>query len=89
MVYKHAYLNTLLHSAFMLCMVMMVLKAEIGGPALNCHGNIVDHGKIMELCFEFLWEPCIRESSGSVVECSTRDRRAAGLSLTGITVLCD
>ena len=28
-----------------------------------------------------------RESSGSVVECLKRDRRAAGLSLTGITVL--
>ena len=28
-----------------------------------------------------------RESSGSVVECLTRDRGAAGLSLTGITEL--
>ena len=47
-VYKHAYLNTLLllHSAFMLCMVEMPLKAEVGGRALNSHGNyIVDHGK--------------------------------------------
>ena len=26
--------------------------------------------------------------SGSVVECLTRDREAAGLSLTGVTVLC-
>ena len=55
-VYKHAYLNTLLflHSAFMLCMVKMTVK----GDALNSHGNyIVDHGKIMELCFEFLLEP--------------------------------
>ena len=30
----------------------------------------------------------MRERSGSVVECLTRDRGAAGLSLTGITVLC-
>ena len=30
----------------------------------------------------------IRERSGSVVECLTRDRGAAGLSLTGVTVLC-
>ena len=29
-----------------------------------------------------------RERSGSVVECLTRDRRAAGLSLTGVTALC-
>ena len=28
------------------------------------------------------------ERSGSVVECLTRDRRAAGLSLTGVTALC-
>ena len=34
--------------------------------------------------------PCIiilRESSGSVVECLTRDRGAAGSSLTGVTAL--
>ena len=29
----------------------------------------------------------LRERSGSVVECLTRDRRAAGSSLTGVTVL--
>ena len=29
-----------------------------------------------------------REHSGSVVECFTRDRRAAGSSLTGVTTLC-
>ena len=28
-----------------------------------------------------------REDSGSVVECLTRDRRAAGSSLTGVTAL--
>ena len=28
----------------------MLLKGEVGGRALNSHGNyIVDHGKIMEL----------------------------------------
>ena len=51
MVYKHAYLNTLLllHSAFMLCAVKMVLKGELGGCALNSHGNyIVDNGKSWE-----------------------------------------
>ena len=29
----------------------------------------------------------VRERSGSVVECLTRDRGAVGLSLTGVTVL--
>ena len=42
----------LLHSAFMLSVVKMLLKGEVGGRTLNSHGNyIVDHGKIMELCF--------------------------------------
>ena len=53
-VYKHAYLNTLLllQSAFMLSVVKMPLKVEVGGHALNSHGNyFVDHGKTMELCF--------------------------------------
>ena len=48
MVYKLAYLNTflLLHSAFMLIVVKMSLKGEVGGHVLNSHGNnIVDHGK--------------------------------------------
>ena len=31
--------------------VKMPLKREVGSCALNSHGNIVDHGKIMELCF--------------------------------------
>ena len=36
----------LLHSAFMLSVVKMLLKEEVGGCALNSHGNyIVDHGK--------------------------------------------
>ena len=35
-----------IHSAFMLSVVKMLLKVELGGHALNGHGNyIVDHGK--------------------------------------------
>ena len=30
----------------------------------------------------------LRERSGFVVECLTRDREAAGLSLTGVSALC-
>ena len=49
--YKHVYLNILLllHSAFMLWVVKMPLKGEIGGSALKSHGNyIVDHGKSLK-----------------------------------------
>ena len=47
----------LLHSAFMLSMVKMLLKGEVGGHALNSHGNyIVDHGKSWNCVFEFLLE---------------------------------
>ena len=48
MVYKHAYLNTLLllHFVFILSLVKMALKGEVGGHVLNCYGNnIVDRGK--------------------------------------------
>ena len=31
---------------------------------------------------------CGKERSGSVVECLTRDRKATGSSLTGVTALC-
>ena len=42
----------LLHPAYMLSMVKVLLKWEVGGRALNSHGNyIVDHGIIMNLCF--------------------------------------
>ena len=36
----------LLHSAFMLIMVKMLLKGDVGGSAFNSHGSYsVDHGK--------------------------------------------
>ena len=63
MVYKHAYLNTLLLllSAFMLSVVKIPLKGEVVGRALNRHGNyIVDHGKSWNCVFEFLWESCTK-----------------------------
>ena len=41
-----------------------------------------------QLFFEKLFRNTIRERSGSVVECLTRDQRAAGSSLTGVTALC-
>ena len=48
MVYKHAYLNTLLllHATLMLSLVKMPLKGEVGGHALNRGGIcIVGHEK--------------------------------------------
>ena len=45
----------LLHSAFMLSVVKIMLKGEVGGRALNSHRVILlimeNLGKIMELCF--------------------------------------
>ena len=46
----------------MLFMVKMSQKGEVGGRALNSHGNyIADHGKSWNCVFEFLWEPCIMQ----------------------------
>ena len=43
----------------MLCTVKVPLKGEVGGRAINSHGNyIVDQGKSWNCVFEFLWEPC-------------------------------
>ena len=49
-----------LPSAFMLSMVKMLLKGEVGGHVLNSHGNYIVDGKVTEswnCVFEFLWEP--------------------------------
>ena len=52
----------LLHLAFMLSVVKMLLKGEVGGYALNSHGNyIVDHEKSWKnhgiLCLNFCGNP--------------------------------
>ena len=48
----------LLHSAFKLSLVKMLLKGEVGGRALNSHRNyIVDHKKSWNCVFKYLWEP--------------------------------
>ena len=66
MVYKHTYLNTLvlLHSAFMLSVVKISLKGEVGGITLNSFGNnMVDHGKSWKnhgiVFLNFCWNPDI------------------------------
>ena len=46
----------LLHSAFILRVVKLLLKGKDGICALNSHRNyIVDHGKSWNCVFEFLW----------------------------------
>ena len=46
---------------------MMLLKQEVGGSALNSHGNyIVDHGKSWYFVFEFLWEPWVTPLNGPI-----------------------
>ena len=68
MTYKHAYSNTLLllHSTFMLSVLENGAKSDIGGHALNNHGNyIVDHGKswknhgivLLNFCFNLVKIP--------------------------------
>ena len=48
---------TVAASALMFNLVKMPLKGEVGGHALNSHGNyIVDPGKSWNCVFEFLWE---------------------------------
>ena len=51
MVYKHAVVAA---SVFVLSVVKLLLKGDVGGLALNSHGNyIVDHGKSWNCVFEF------------------------------------
>ena len=46
---------------------MMLLKGEVGGNALNSHGNyIVDHGKSWNCVFEFLWVPWVTPLNGPI-----------------------
>ena len=61
MVYKHAYLNTvlLLHSAFILSMVKVPLKGEFGGHALNSNGNYIVDQKSWNCVFKFCGNPVI------------------------------
>ena len=68
--------SMLLHSAFMLSMVKMLLKGEVGGRALNSHGNyIADHGKawknhgIVVLSFCGNPEPCcqLKKDTGKFI----------------------
>ena len=48
----------LLHSAFMLSVVKMLLNGEVGGRVLNSHGNyIVDHGKSWKVFLNFCGSP--------------------------------
>ena len=73
MVFKHAYLNTLLllHSVFMLSVVKVVQKGDVAGHALKSHGNyIVDHGKSWKIngivFFDFCGNPDLDVLSSNI-----------------------
>ena len=56
-------------------------------PGLDCSSTkklYIDKFQQIVAIFYF----CLWERSGSFVECLTRDRRAAGSSLNGVTALC-
>ena len=84
-------------SCFYINCRLLVTFANILNPDQNCHADgtfeiILEHKEIVEKI-----TPCRRQKhakspwiiweNGSVVECLTRDRRAAGSSLTGVTAL--
>ena len=52
--------------------------------AAGTHSRDIDYGLVQNVD---LLSPLDRERSDSLVECLTRDRGAAGSSLTGVTVL--
>ena len=49
----------LLHSPFMLSVVKMLLKGEVGGRALVMEITLLIMEKLWNCVFEFLWEPCL------------------------------
>ena len=59
MVYKHAYLNTLLmlHSTFMLSVVKMPLKGEVGIVMEITLLIMENHGKFMDVFLHFCGNP--------------------------------
>ena len=61
--------------------------SRVQGSRLIVQRGSLCHQKKNGACFSDLELPAM-ERSGSVVECLTRDRGAAGSSLTGVTALC-
>ena len=61
----------LLHSAFLLSVLKLLLKGEVGGRALNSHGNyIVNHRKSWKnhgiVFFNFCWNPVMSATDESM-----------------------
>ena len=57
-------------------------------PTHTCFGMLANEACHMTKQGDRFNLHCSRERSGSVVECLTGDRRAAGSSLTGETAFC-
>ena len=69
-----------------MCIIDLENKIQqIQGYFCNVNNS---HVCYMEFDFVRVCHIRVRERSGSVVECLTRDQRAAGSSLTGVTALC-
>ena len=67
----------------------MLIQSFLGRSAFGnvTLGHIYSALYVILVMYAILQSCTLGERSGSVVECLTRDRRAAGLSLTGVTVL--
>ena len=61
----------------------LVSVIYVGGPSIHKCGTVIQ----MQLSIRHTFKNN-RERSGSVVKCLTRDRAAAGSSLTGVTAVC-
>ena len=64
-----------------------LLISSLPGSALRTHVDSLGKPPISTSVLKALPGKLERERSGSVVECLTRDRGAAGSSLTGVTAL--
>ena len=75
----------LLHSAFMLSRVKMLLKGEVGGRALNSHGNyIVDYGKSWKNHGIVIWNFCENPDLGlysKLIVCGSSHIGVSGLPI--------
>ena len=86
----------LLHSAFMLSVVKMLLKGEVGDRALNSHENyIVDHAKSCKnhgiVFFNFCGNPALMRENLSLGVCKQQRCRQActsALSQTDQHLFC-
>ena len=72
------------------CIVSFITGARFQGSLCKTREEAAESAAgvaLLQMVSIVVVSPGYRERSGSVVECLTRDRRAAGSSLTGVTAL--